>query len=105
MKIDDYHQNVNLIENMREVGQHQGAGDRGVQAGETDTRESDGGTRVALSDTSREVMKAREAMETQDPERAARVAELKNRIAEGTYEVDSQKVAERILGTAISDLL
>jgi len=105
MKIDDYHQNVNLMESAREGAPGHRTEDQGVQTGETEKRDPGGGTQVALSSASREVVKTREAMETPEPERAQKVAELKKQIAEGTYEADAQKVADRILETAISDLL
>jgi negative regulator of flagellin synthesis FlgM len=106
MKIDDYHQSVNLTETTRGGASSQRAENQHAPVGETEKKEAGGGgTQVALSDASREVMKTREAMENQDPERTQKTAELKEQVAQGTYEVDSRKVAEKILGTAISDLL
>jgi len=67
------------------------------------------GVNVALSDQSRELSGAHKkaldiARNTPDV-RADRVAELKKQIAEGTYQVDSGKVADGIMREAILDHL
>lgn len=41
---------------------------------------------------------AKETLETQTPERAARIEEIAQQIKEGTYSVPGEKVAEKILG-------
>jgi len=60
-----------------------------------------GDAEVRISSTSIEFSRAAEMMETESPERAQRIQEIRERIQEGTYRVDSAKVAEKIL----SDIL
>ncbi|MCF8062846.1 MAG: flagellar biosynthesis anti-sigma factor FlgM [Deltaproteobacteria bacterium] len=106
MKVDETYQSANLIDQAREAGAGRKNEEQGAQVGNAWKQEKHGGgTEVALSNASRDIMKAGEAMETPDPKRTERVAELKKQVAEGTYEVDSKKVADRILGTALSELL
>ena len=52
---------------------------------------------VMLSQRAQEVQAAREALAEVPEIRQDRVAELKARIEAGTYQVDSHRVAERIL--------
>lgn len=105
MKVDETYQSANLIEQAKEGGTGTRAEQTGPHAGETETSVRPRGTEVDLSTAGREVMKAREAMETHDPARAERVAELKQQVAEGTYEADPQDVAARILDAGLSELL
>ncbi len=106
MKVDDTYQSANLIDRAKETGAGQRNEAQGAhKAGTEAHRKSGGDTEVALSSTSREIMKAGEAMEASDPERAEKVAALKEQVAEGTYEADPQEVADRILAAALSELL
>jgi flagellar biosynthesis anti-sigma factor FlgM len=59
------------------------------------------GAEVKISSASIEFSRAAEMMETESPERAQRIKEIQERIQDGTYQVDSAKVAEKIL----SDIL
>ncbi len=72
--------------------EHAGA----VRAGGAATGAS-GVDRLALSNRAEEIKAARAALEEAPEVRADRVAELKARVEAGTYVVDSDKVAERIL--------
>lgn len=56
-----------------------------------------GADRLALSQRAEEMKAARTAMMEAPQVRADRVAELKAQVEAGTYQVDSDKVAERIL--------
>ncbi len=106
MKVDETHQSVNLIEQARKSGETRKNEEQGARVGDAGKQENRGeGTEVALSNASRDIMKANEAVETPDPKRAERVAELEKQVAEGTYEADPRKVADRILRTALSELL
>ncbi len=55
------------------------------------------GTEVDISDASLEISKVAEMMEKEQPERIARVNEIKTRVEEGTYAVDAEKIAAKIL--------
>jgi flagellar biosynthesis anti-sigma factor FlgM len=100
MKINETHRELSLLRGSaesfqnRKVEEHQEpASGAGEGPGE--------GAEVRISSTSMEFSRAAEMMETESPERAQRIREIQGRIEQGTYQVDSAKVAEKIL----SDLL
>ena len=106
MKVDESYQSANLIEQARKAGEGRKNEEQSAPVGDAGKQGNRGeGTEVVLSNASRDIVKANEAAETPDPKRAERVAELKKQVAEGTYEADPRKVADRILGTALSELL
>lgn len=104
MKVDETYQNINLIETARESGAGRGNENEAARTSGADQPERSH-TEVALSSASREVAKAREAMETSEPDRAELVARLGEQVAEGTYETDAGDLADRMLETALSELL
>lgn len=104
MKVDETYQNINLIDTARESGATRGNENEAARTAKAEQPEK-GETEVALSSMSREVMRAREAMETSDPDRAEKVAELRQQVADGTYEADARDVADRMLDAAVSELL
>lgn len=55
------------------------------------------GDKVKISTFARKATEARQGEILNDPARAQRVAELKQQIADGTYNPDPQKVAESLL--------
>ena len=57
----------------------------------------EGADQLALSSRAEEIKAARAALAETPEVRAQRVAELKAQVQEGTYQVDPDKVAERIL--------
>lgn len=69
---------------------------RGVEGGGAVARGA-GADRLALSQRAEEMKAARAVMMEAPEVRADRVAELKAKIDAGTYQVDADKVAERIL--------
>lgn len=104
MKIDESQTHVNVIDHARP--NEAGARNEPAAQSTRDTEVRDrGGTEVALSDASREVAKAKEAVNASSAERAEKVEQIKARIAEGTYEVDSADVADKMLESALLDLL
>ncbi len=52
---------------------------------------------MTISNTSLEFRKASEMMDRENPERAERIQEIQRKIQEGTYQVDSADVAEKII--------
>ncbi len=104
MKVDETYQNVNLIDTARESGATRGNENEPAQVTKKEQPEKSE-TEVAVSSTSREIIKAREAMETSDPARAEKVAELRQQVADDTYEADSRDVADRILESTLSELI
>ena len=60
-------------------------------------RTADGADQLALSSRAEEIKAARAALAETPQVRAERVAQLKAQVQAGTYRVDPDKVAERIL--------
>lgn len=60
---------------------------------------------VSLSSASKELQLAKKAAASAPEERSDRVEEIKQAIDEGTYEVDAEKIAEKIIGTNISEFV
>ena len=56
------------------------------------------GDQVVLSQRASEVQLAREALASAPQVRARRIAELKRQIQSGTFRVDADKVADKIIG-------
>jgi len=63
------------------------------------------GDRVEISSASREVARAKEAVDGAAETRADKVAEIKAQVDEGRYEVDARKVADRMLQDVMKDLI
>lgn len=58
---------------------------------------SQAGESVQLSDVAQHMKKVTENLGTDAPVNAARIAELKQQIASGSYQVDSSRVASKML--------
>ncbi len=103
MKIDEIYQGANVIESAREKTTVNRETEQAATRGTP--QEPEPGAEVKLSTTSVEVRLAREAMEARPPDRAEKVARIKEQISEGTYEADAKAVADKMLRTTISDLI
>ena len=68
-------------------------------------KEFDKGAKVEISSTSVEFSKAAEKMDNVPKDRADKVEELKMMVQNGTYEVDSEKIAEKVVEDAISNII
>lgn len=60
----------------------------------TESKQPLASTKVEISERGMEIAKA---MKSDQPQRSERLQELKQQIADGTYVVDSQKVAEKLI--------
>jgi len=67
------------------------------------TSTSVGSDRVELSAGSREVMKMQEILQETPEIRKDKVDALKKEIEEGTYQVDSNQVADKMMWSLLSD--
>lgn len=61
--------------------------------------------RVSLSETSRDAAIAKNAVENTPEIRAERVEELKREVEEGRYQVEPERVAGKMVGTIISEVI
>ena len=61
--------------------------------------------KVSLSKESKDIQLAKEAVATEPDIRSEKVDPIKQKIAEGTYEVNAEKVAEGLIGTHISEVV
>ncbi|MFO7754050.1 MAG: flagellar biosynthesis anti-sigma factor FlgM [Desulfobacteraceae bacterium] len=60
---------------------------------------------VSLSDRTKDIRKAEAAMDSPPAERAERVADIKKRVEEGTYKVNAEKVAEKMAGNFLHQII
>ena len=63
------------------------------------------GDTVSLSSASKELQLAKQAVASAPEERSERVEELRQAVSEGTYEIDAEKIADKIIGTNISEFV
>ena len=61
------------------------------------------GDKVQLSDRSREIARAREAVESAPEVRSEKVARIKSALQTGTYNVKAEKVAEAVIRGMIDE--
>lgn len=61
--------------------------------------------KVSLSRTSKEMQLAKKAVTEAPDIREDKVARLKQEIAEGQYDVNPDQIAEKLVGTIISDVI
>lgn len=59
--------------------------------------------KVSLSNASRDYIIAEDAVRKADGVRQEKVDQIKDAVANGQYTVDAEKVAEKMIGTIISD--
>ena len=60
---------------------------------------------VDISQRSREIQKIREALDKIDIIREDKIVELKDKIEKGTYQIDHEKVAEKMIDEFLSELI
>jgi negative regulator of flagellin synthesis FlgM len=68
------------------------------------TKDSSGPARAEISDKGKEFAKAHAAASAAPDVRESRIAELKKRIADGNYKIDSDKIADRMMSEHSADL-
>lgn len=70
-----------------------------------DQKNSQSGTRVEISNTSVEVNRASEKMDVVPEERVKKIEDLKMMVSNDTYNVDSKKIAEKIVNDSLFKLV
>ena len=96
MKIDETYRNLTVFSNATEAASNRRVDQQEPSVVSAEKR-SEPGTEVKISNTSVEFGRASEVMDRESPERAERIKEIQTRIQEGTYRIDSAKVAEGII--------
>ena len=61
--------------------------------------------KVSLSDASRDMQTAKQAIAESPDIRSEKVNEIKQAVADGRYEIDAGKVAEKMIGSIISEVI
>lgn len=102
MKVSDINQK-NLLQNVGQAHSTQSA-EQNQKPGEVGAKAASG-DRVEFSARSREMQKIYEALQTTPDIRSEKVAEIKKRIEEGQYRVDSETLAEKIIKESLLDLI
>ena len=67
------------------------------------TTEQGSGDKVRLSDRSREIARAREGVDAAPEVRSEKVEEIKARLAAGTYDVNAEMIAEKMLMGSVDE--
>ncbi|MBN2124835.1 MAG: flagellar biosynthesis anti-sigma factor FlgM [Deltaproteobacteria bacterium] len=104
MKIDNITENIRLIQRPDEASSQRKEETHRESGSEPDKVQSPG-TEVNLSSRSVEFSRAAEMMHRETAERAEKIEEIRARIAEGAYNVDSRKVADKIVEQSIAELM
>ncbi len=104
MKINEISKNMNQIGNLdsSQTSRLKEAGNVNSQAAE---KEFQKGAQVDISKTSIEFSKAAEKMENVPRERTEKVEQLKMMVKNDTYNVDSKKVAEKVLNDSVTSII
>jgi negative regulator of flagellin synthesis FlgM len=101
MKISDSNANYGRQLYMREVSE----ANQAKPGSQAKVSERPTGDRVTLSRDSRDMQIARDAMMNTPDIRTERVEELRNEVKEGRYAVPADKVAEKIIASAIDEYI
>jgi negative regulator of flagellin synthesis FlgM len=103
MKINDLSHNINKIGNLENAAKKQVEEEKNANPAISASVQS--GERVELSKTSVEYSNATEKMEETPKDRADKVETLRMKVNNGTYNVDSSKIAEKIVNDALFNTL
>ena len=95
--------NLSMINNKEAAANKQPVETQGLQKS-TDS-DKGAGTEVSLSNTSVEFSKASKMVANTPAERTQLVEEIKEQIENGTFQVDSSEIADKMLKEALSDLM
>lgn len=104
MKIDDIYNKLAYVGNSPEALANKKAEDQTLQERGPE-KQNGAGDEVDFSKTSVEVSRAAAIVEKDAMERSEKVNQIKTQVANGTYEIDATKVADKILEDVLSDLV
>ncbi len=60
--------------------------------------------RINLSETTRDLQKISQAMETEPNERTERLQEIKDQIQAGQYNINAEQIAEKMIGSIMNEM-
>lgn len=103
MKINEISNSINKVGTLDPSQARQKESDN--VSSQTAEKDSGKGAKVDISQESVEFSKAAEKMEMVPEERAARLEQLKTMVKNGTYNVDSKKIAEKVLADSITNII
>ena len=103
MKIDDISRNLGQIGNMESTGGKQP--ENGSKSVPIPEKENQPGAKVDFSSISVEYSRAAAKMNEVPEERARKIEELKMKVRDDMYNVDSEKIAEKIVNETLSNIL
>ena len=103
MKINEVSNSINRVGNLDPSQARPKEADN--VSSQTAEKDSGKGAKVDISQESMEFSKAAEMMEAVPDERAAKIEELRTMVKNGTYNVDSKKVAEKVLADSITNII
>ena len=105
MKISDIQQQANAMQYVNQANQ-QNPPEKKQTLQEADDRSKPSSTdKVELSAESKEMQKIYEVLKSTPDVRAEKVSELKKQVQEGSYQVDSGAVAEKMIKDSLLDLI
>lgn len=102
MKVSDINQK-NMLQNVGQAHSAQSA-EKHQKPGEANAK-AHSGDRVEFSARSREMQKIYEVLQSAPDVRSEKVSEIRKRIEEGQYRVDSDALAEKIIKESLLDLI
>ena len=105
MKINEVSNNMNQIGNLESSSSQTRLKEAGNVNSQGTEKEFQKGTKVDISKTSVEFSKAAEKMENVPKERAEKVEQLKMMVKNGSYNVDSKKIAEKVLEDSVTNIV
>ncbi len=104
MRIDEVSKQIGLISASADAASRAKTGENRVERSEPDeTGES--AARIELSKTSVEYQRIAEAARTDQPGRAEHIAQLREAVEKGQYDIDSSQVAEKMVLEGLMDVL
>ena len=103
MKIDDISRDMNQIGNLETSNNRQTGEERRASSISEGVPQPD--AQVDLSNASVEFSRAAKKMDEVPEERAQKIEDLKVKVQNDTYNVDSMKIAEKIVNDALSNIV
>jgi flagellar biosynthesis anti-sigma factor FlgM len=104
MKIDETYKSITLIDSTRDTATNKAGPGPHEQKPDVEKSEKTG-TDIQISTTSLEYNRAAEEMNQVPEARAEKIAEIKTQIQKGTYEIDPDAVADKILDDALKNMI